>query len=171
MRKSDSYIPPLLVWILYMKTVDHVFLCSGLSPCQTTSPLCCLHAKIHKLQSHFFMQHFPHKLLQWHLLRILSPAPIHSFINGQLETSSSKTFPRSPWCLFNMLAVHWDEEAGLYYWLRSAPLACFLSSAATSLPFLRRAFRKIKIGTIKRKKFLKKPLKKWGVLVALKLDS
>lgn len=47
---------------------------------------------------------------------------------------------------------------------RSAPLARFLSSAATSLPFLRRAFRKIKIGgTIKRKKFLKK----WGVLVAL----
>lgn len=150
--------------------------------CPRVKPLHCVafmlkstNYRVTLTDGHFFMQHFPRKLLQWHLLRILAPAPIHSFINGQLETSSSKTSPRSPWCLFNMLAVHWDEEAGLHYWLRSAPLACFLSSAATSLPFFRRTFRKIKIGgTIKREKFLKKKKKtfeKVGGACGAQLDS
>lgn len=73
---------------------------------------------------------------------------IHSFINEPSLRLLQESFSHSPWCLFNMLAVHWDEEPCLYYWLRSSSLARFLSSA--SLPpfffFLRRAFRKMKIG-------------------------
>lgn len=108
----------------------------------------CLYAKIHKLQRHYS---------RWPLHHAGFPPPsnviasaqkyvarIHSFIH---KRALSKTFSHSTWCLFNMLAVHWDEEPRLYYWLRSASLACFLSSA--SLPFFffsKHAFRKIKIG-------------------------
>lgn len=81
-RKSDSFIPPLLVWILYVKTVAHVFLCSGLSPCQTTS-LCCLYAKIHKLQSHYY---------RWPLLHAAFPPQTPATASAQNPVTRTHSF-------------------------------------------------------------------------------
>lgn len=168
MRKSDSFVPQFLVWIVYMKTVDHIFLCSGLFLCQTTSPLCCLYAKIHKLQSHQY---------RWPLLHAAFPPQTHATASAQNPVTRThsfihkwafgdfifKNFSSQPMMPFQHAcgALRWRSWVILLAQVCSSGMLPFICSHFPS--FLRRAFRKIKIGgTIKKKKVFEKTFEKVG---------
>lgn len=144
--------------------MDHVFLCSGLSLCQTTSPLCCLYAKIHKLESLLQMATSSCSISpanscngicseSWH------PHPFIQSQTGSWRLHLQKLFLAAHDAFSSCLRC--TEMKKLGYITGSGLLLWHASFHLQPLPslFLRRAFRKIKIGgTIKRKKLFEKKL-------------
>lgn len=97
---------------------------------------------------------------------------IHSVIQKQALSSSESLFSQPD--AFSTCLQCWDAEAHFYYWLRSASLARFLSSASLLFLFFFKArAQKDKDRRKDREKKSKKTFEKsvGGVFVAFRLDS